>query len=186
MDEQWNEQWKEWDAEEDEDTHLKPIPVHLYSVFEDGPFSLCSICQKPLITEDGGKIYEIKKIYKGKNVIFECAICHECGQDLLSEYSLESVEAIRGYFNENFIPGLSLLECHFCGKTRDPEVSSASVMAVCLGDCLVEQPVCMCDPCAELINDSLSKKTQDVNGDFLRDYFPGVPAEWQDSPIISL
>jgi len=185
MDDDW--EWEEWyvESEDSGGPVLGPIPAHLYSVYEDGPFTLCSICSEPLSTDEGDKLYEVKKVYRGRRVIFECAICHRCGHKLLAEYSKESLNAIRGFFEEHFKPGLSLLECHFCEAERDPDTADASVMAVCVGDRLVQQPVCMCDGCNERVNGCLSKKTQDVNGDFIRDYFPGIPAEWQDSPMVS-
>jgi hypothetical protein len=180
----------EWEdaapGDEMEDDQLRPIPAHLYSVYEDGPFSVCSICTEPLAAEEGNRLYELKKVYRGRNVIFECAICHECGHRLLSEYSRESIENIKNFFEEKFTPGLSIFECHFCGAPRDLDASAVSIMAVCIGPNLVQQPVCMCDPCTEEINERLSQKTQEINGEFLSTYFPGIPAEWQDSPIIHL
>ncbi len=165
---------------------LTPIPQHLFSVFEDGPFSVCSVCDRPLCGEDGNRLYEIKKAYRGSNVVFECAICHECGLSLLADYSKESIAAIRKFFAARFKHGLTIFECHFCGKPRNPETSEASVMAVCVGKNLVQPPICMCDPCGEILNSSLSSRTRDVNRGFLRDNFPGIPADKADSPVIAV
>lgn len=43
----------------------------------------------------------------------------------------------------------------------------------------------MCDGCNERLQDCLSRKTRDVQDDFVRDNFPGVPADLDLSPSFS-
>ena len=68
-----------------------PIPEELRCTFTDGPFTQCSVCGKPLV--DVG-IYEIQKVFRAKECVFELAMCHGCLQSIASEYSEESKDAI--------------------------------------------------------------------------------------------
>jgi hypothetical protein len=43
----------------------------------------------------------------------------------------------------------------------------------------------MCDSCSERLQEKLSRKTRDTQGDFLNDHFPGVPADLDLSPTLS-
>ena len=60
------------DAEQPLETEPPEIPEELHSFYEEGLFRKCTICDKDL--EHLG-LYEVQKVYRNKEVIFETAIC---------------------------------------------------------------------------------------------------------------
>ena len=77
----------------------QPIPELLHSVFEKGPFKTCCVCSKVLTD---GRLYEIQKVFKGREAIFEMAICHGCGEEVAQEFSDESKENMKKFLVDNF------------------------------------------------------------------------------------
>ena len=69
-------------AEQPFETEPLEIPSELHSFYEEGRFRKCTICDKDL--QHLG-LYEVQKVYRDKEVIFETAICQACGEDLSKE-----------------------------------------------------------------------------------------------------
>jgi hypothetical protein len=89
-----------------------PIPSLLHTVYESGPIKTSTVCGEVLTD---GRLYEIQKVYRGKEAVFEMAVCHKCGENVSKEFSEESMENIKGYLISNFKPTLEPQHCHFCG-----------------------------------------------------------------------
>jgi hypothetical protein len=158
-----------------------PIPDLLHSVYEKGPFSRCTVCDGDLA---GDTLYEIQKVFRGREVVFEMAVCQQCAEGLVREFSEESLANIHGFLRENFRPSATPTHCHFCGFPRDL-IQSFSVAGACRGSSLILPSFLMCETCTERLQEKLSRKTRDVQGDFIRDHFPGVPADLDLSPSFS-
>ncbi|MHC5039866.1 MAG: hypothetical protein ACYTHM_21375, partial [Planctomycetota bacterium] len=142
-----------------------------------GLFSKCSVCERPLL--EGESLYEIQKVFRGTEVVFEYAVCQPCGMNLMKSYSKESIRTLQEFFETRFHPDDDHSHCHFCGAERLEGKEDVSILALCLGNLLVTPPVVICGACNESINEKLSKKTRESYGDFIETYFPGVPAGWE-------
>ncbi|MBI4601914.1 MAG: hypothetical protein HY721_08125 [Planctomycetes bacterium] len=158
----------------------KPIalPSELYSFCEEGPFQACSACCRSL--GDGG-LYQVQKVIRGKEVIFEMAICEACAQGLCCEFSEESLQAIKGFLLSSFKPSPETCHCHFCGFPR-PLLSGYTLVGTCSSRFLVVPTILLCDRCGEQLQARISNKTREVQEDFVRSTFPGVPADMDVSP----
>lgn len=81
------------------------IPEDFYATDTDLPFNKCISCHKNLLIQ--GTLYYIEKAYKRypkfntKDVIFEYAMCSDCYQEVIQEFSSESKEKIITYFEQN-------------------------------------------------------------------------------------
>jgi hypothetical protein len=155
-----------------------PIPRELHSVYEEGPFTSCNVCGESLAD---GRLYEIQKVYRGKQVVFELGICHNCGENVAREFSEESLEAMKGFLLCNFKLTLEARHCHFCGLPRSV-TPNYTIVGACRESSLIFPTLVMCEKCSEGLQDRLSRKTRDTQGDFIRDHFPGVPADLDLSP----
>ena len=162
---------------EEPQEELEEIPPLLHSLYEEGPFRKCSICERPLL--EGETLYEIQKIWRGRETVFEYAICQPCGMELVKSYSKESLDRIREFFESRFQPDGEEARGHFCRREARPGRDDLSMMAMCMGAFLLAPPVVICDPCNESLNEKLSKKTRESYGDFIDTHFPGVPVEWE-------
>lgn len=154
------------------------IPPELHSVYEEGPFTHCSICGDCLTD---GRLYEIQKVYRGKQAIFEMGICHACGETIAQEFSKESLDAMKGFLLCNFRPNLETHHCHFCGFPRGL-IPNYTIVGACRQSFLVFPALVMCEKCSESLQGRLSQRTRDTQDDFVRDHFPGVPADLDLSP----
>ena len=155
-------------------------PEELHSFAEEGPFRKCTICDKDL--EHLG-LYEVQKVYRDKEVIFETAICQACGEDLSREMSSESMETMKGFMLCNFTPTEEPDHCHFCSYPK-ALFDNFTVIGACRELSLLLPLIIMCEKCSEELQGQLSEKTRDIQGDFIRDHFPGVPADLDLSPSV--
>ena len=160
----------------------QPIPDLLHSVYEKGPFRTCCMCGHVLTD---GRLYEIQKVYRGKEAIFEMAICHGCGEGVACEFSRESMENMKKFFLANFRPSPEPSHCHFCGFPR-ALVPNFTIVGMCKEHSILLPSVIMCEKCSERLQEKLSRKTREAQGDFIRDNFPGVPEGLDVSPSPSL
>lgn len=156
------------------------IPAELHSVFEGGPFRVCNVCEQVLVQKD---LYEIQKVFRGKECVFEMAICRACGENLAREFSEESIAAIKGFLLCNYrSSGESEPQhCQFCGFPRRL-FRNFTLYGACRDQSLVFPALLMCEKCGERLGQKLSRKTRDVQGEFVRDHFPGIPADFEFSP----
>jgi len=159
----------------------QPIPELLHSVYEKGPFRTCCVCGHRLLD---GRLYEIQKVFRGKEAIFEMAICHECGEGVAREFSEESMENMKKFLMENFKPAGEPTHCHFCGFPR-ALVPNFTIVGMCREKSLLVPSIVMCEKCSESLQGKLSRKTREAQGDFIRDNFPGVPEGLDVSPAPS-
>jgi len=159
------------------------IPPLLHSVYEEGPFTQCSVCDTSLLEE--GVLYEIQKVFRGAEVIFECAVCGSCAAGLIQAYSKESLKVMQEFFESSFRPDNGPDRCHFCGGDGRAGRDDVVVMGMCMGPVLMAPPVVICEACGESLNERLSKKTKESYGEFIENNFPGVPAEWE-APVAPL
>ncbi len=154
------------------------IPSELHSFYDKGPFRSCTVCGGDL---SSGCLYEIQKVYRGKEVIFEMAICQTCGEAICQEFSEESMAAMKGFLLSSFKPSRETCHCHFCGFPR-PLSSGYTLVAACRASALIVPAIVLCDRCGEKLQARLSKKTKESQEDFIRNNFPGVPAEMDLNP----
>ncbi len=159
----------------------QPIPDLLHSVYEKGPFRACCMCGHHLAD---GRLYEIQKVFRGKEAIFEMAICHGCGEDVAREFSQESMENMKQFLVANFRPSPEPSHCHFCGFPR-ALVHDFTIVGMCRQTSLLLPSIIMCEKCSERLQGKLSRKTREAQGDFVRDHFPGVPEGLDVSPAPS-
>jgi hypothetical protein len=160
----------------------QPIPDLLHSVYEKGPFKTCCVCGQVLTD---GRVYEIQKVYRGKEAIFEMAICHGCGEDVSHEFSRQSMENMKQFLLENFKPGQEPTHCNFCGFPRRLR-ENYTIVGMCQESSLLVPSIIMCEKCSEGVQENLSWKTRDAQGGFIRDNFPGVPEGLDVSPAPTL
>lgn len=157
-----------------------PIPRRLHSVYANGPFTHCVDCKQNLI--EPPQFYEVQKVYKGREVIFEYALCNSCGEKLMKEYSKESLTNLQQYFIEHYWPSLDIEQCQLCHNDSFEEYS---LMSMCRGSSMLALFV-ICHQCTESLEQLLSEKTRKVMGDFVDDKFPGVPAEFDLLPLLKI
>ena len=180
-----------------------PIPKVFFPFLEDEPFQTCAVCQRQLLTPEVD--YLIEKTYKGAEVICEYAICLDCGQDMSTELSAESMMRIRAHMEERvdlLDRGKRLTEAspdqiepwlencvltgtrqedtdvyHICGHFRGPDL----VLSI--------YPFMICGAAMNDMAVLLSKKTKETLDDFT-DKFLGMPPEYKDlfddAPVLLL
>lgn len=169
-----------------DEAHVRPletsrpirIPLELHSFSEKGPFRVCTVCKEDL---SKGCLYEIQKIYRGKEVVFEMAVCRTCGEVVCKEFSEESLEALKGFLLSSFKPSPETCHCHFCGFPR-PLISGYTLVAACCAGSLVAPAIILCDHCGEKLQSKLSPKMREAIDAFIRKNFPGVPPDLDLNP----
>ncbi len=154
------------------------IPEELFSAYENGPFKTCTVCSESL---SDGRLFEVQKVYRGSECVFEMGVCHGCGEGVSREFSEESLEAMKGFLLCNFKPTTDAHHCHFCGFPRSM-FSNYTIIGACREEFLIFPSIVMCEKCGDGLQERLSQKTRDVQGDFVQDFFPGVPADLDLSP----
>jgi hypothetical protein len=155
------------------DEERVPIPPELFSAYEAGPFRACSVCSSPF--SESGCLYEIQKVFRGREAIFEMAVCERCGHEVCREFSHESLETLKEFFTGNFKPSPRADHCHFCGLPRST-LMDCTVMGICRGSSLIAPSCVLCERCGENLQARLSQKTREAQQDFIGRTFPGVPA----------
>lgn len=177
------------EAEEQINPRFEPIPEEFYPFLENKPFSKCLCCETKLL--DGKSSYVIQKSYAGKEVVFEYAICETCYNQLSSEISNESLEAVQKFIHHRieFGRGVQLLKeggqgCHawtesciLCHKKKDDK-SKHTELAFCHGKNIIlcDLPVMICESCEFEYQKQLSKKTRERLDDFIGSNFDCPPA----------
>ncbi|NUM36751.1 MAG: hypothetical protein HUU50_19585 [Candidatus Brocadiae bacterium] len=159
-----------------------PIPQEYYSCYSKEAFCACTGCEKDLFSPP--QMYEIQKVYKGKEAIFEYALCEECGQNLLKEYSKESLKAIEKYFLENMKPDAIDEECRLCKKEKK-SLYEYSIMSLNHGTEMYYDFL-LCGSCLEGMAELLSEKTKKAISDFTAAKFPGIPADFSPLPVFQI
>ena len=159
----------------------EPVPELLHSAYDKAAFSSCTICSKSL---EACGLYEIQKVFHGTEAVFEMAICQACGEALAREFSEESIASVHRFLLGNYRPSENCQHCNFCGLPRGL-IPNFTALGVCRSESLVVPTIIVCERCTEGLQEKLSKKTRDVQGDFIGDHFPGVPEGLDLSPSLS-
>ena len=110
-------------------------------------------------------------------------VCHSCGESIAREFSEESLEAIKGFLFSRFKPTLESHHCNFCGFPRSM-IKDYTVVGACRESLLYFPSIVMCEKCSESLQERLSQKTRDIQGDFIQEHFPGVPCDLDLSPAL--
>jgi uncharacterized protein with PIN domain len=161
----------------------EPIPHLLFSAFLDGPFRSCSICGEDLM--QGTVPYQIQKVWRNREVVFEMAICSRCSMDLLRSFSEESMRKMQEYFHEHYRADERTSVCHFCAKDLG-DGGECEIGAACSMSYLLRPVVVVCADCNAKVQENLSRKTREAWGDFRDRNFPGVPMamEPRNTPLL--
>jgi hypothetical protein len=159
-----------------------PIPPDLHSFLTGGPFRTCTVCGCGL-TNAG--LYEIQKVYRGSEVVFEMALCQTCSEGLSREFSKESIDALKGFLVSSFQPSPETRQCHFCAFPR-ALANGYTLVGACRAETLLLPLIVLCDTCGEKLQSLLSKKTRACQDDFIQNNFPGVPADVDFSPTLGV
>ena len=156
-----------------------PIPEELWSDYLEAPFQECTVCGRPL----DDVLYEIQKVSNGRETILEIACCFHCSQALASEYSRESMEAIRNFLASRLDLDRGEGLCNLCGEpfSRAPTVS---VWGLSSRGNLLLPVIHVCGFCEEAMQELLSEKTRKARDDFINRTFPGVPADLDLAPTV--
>lgn len=158
-----------------------PVPEELWSDYLEAPFEACTACGGPLA--EG--LYEIQKVSNQRETILEMALCLRCGQSLATEYSTQSMEAIRSFLAEHLDLSRAVGLCSICGSPV-VQAPTSSVWALCSQQRLVLPTIHVCSSCEEAIQELMSQKTRGAHDEFLNRTFPGVPADLDLAPKIVL
>ena len=156
------------------------VPDDLHSDYVGGAFETCSICDQAL---PAAEAYEVQKVMRAGECIFEMAICLRCVRGLMKDYSEESL-AVIAEIGEQGIGRASRGSCEFCSVPREG-VHEYTSIAVCRTDFLLTPLITLCEECVDGLHAKLSKTTRDRFEEFIRDNFPGVP-EGMDLPVTTL
>jgi len=176
------------------DEHI-PVPSVFHSLYHEGPFRHCLICDAELIESDTQ--YVIERSFAGAEPVYEYAMCFNCCESLAEELSPESRQRIEAHFDERvdlFSRREELLEvstqevdpwidrCLLTGRSRE-ECRTRTIYGHCQGDSLLFSylPYMISDAAMGEIAKLLSKKTQERLGDFTDQYL-GMPPELLDQP----
>lgn len=160
--------------------HFGEVPEDLHSTYLGGEFRQCSICDCAL---PDASAYEVQKVMRGDECVFEMAICLGCAQNLMREYSEESLAVLSGLSSR--VTGRAPRgSCEFCSVPREG-VDEYTSIAVCRAGTMLTPMITLCYDCVDSLHAELSQATRDTFGEFIRDNFPGVP-EGLDLPVTSL
>jgi hypothetical protein len=183
---------------------LLPVPRPFWSAFTEQPFESCVDCGQPLANSP---VHVIQKRFVGGEAVFEMAICENCRQTLVSEYSTETRENI-----EQYMAGDGALRSRL--EELPPEIRDdpEQMLKHCMDQCVVcqtprehchkytlagggshldlivqvtplgQSPVMVCDRCEMGLQDLISAQTRDRWNRFVEENFDGPPGVEMDSP----
>lgn len=171
---------------------MSRIPHLFHSLEHDEPFQTCLACERHFL--DIAEPYSITKAYRGAECVFEYALCQSCRQEVSSEFSPASRETIERFFEkrvdlparaekigsvQNHAPWLA--HCLTCQSPLE-QLQEYVIAAMARGNEMLYSPYPMmvCGSCEKMIQSSLSKSTRERWDGFIRDHFPGPPADALD------
>ena len=174
------------------------IPDILHSEYSGEPFSRCIDCGANLLlplapsTDEDAPLgfYQIAKHFVAGEAVFEFALCCVCTEQLQSEFSEETRQALYNHmsakqaellFNSPWLLDDPLACCRFCGKERE-ECSRYSISAICMQAALLHGPgpMMVCEECELQFNELISETTRKRWDRFIEENFdfpPGVDSQ---------
>jgi len=150
------------------------IPPEFHSEYEGRPFQSCTRCGEMLAEIAEG--YQIFKLYRRGEPIYEYALCHPCHAGVVREFSAESRNRLEEFHRARVSLNLGRWRCAVCGNTREEDPAMEfSVTGACQGRRLVHD-VMICGVCRHEMQALLSQHTREVWDRFVDENLPGVPA----------
>lgn len=150
------------------------IPREFHSEYEDRPFQSCNRCGEMLAEIEGG--YQIFKLYRGGEPIYEYALCHPCHAGVVREFSEDSRRRLEAFHAQRVSLNLGRWKCAVCGNARGEEgAEEYSITGACQGRRLVHE-LMICGACRQEMQSVLSPHTREVWDRFVEENLPGVPA----------
>lgn len=181
--------------------HFEPVPELFQSTDSGKPFERCSMCDRYLLDYDTNYVIEKAfRSYKGfdaRETVFEYALCYDCRDTLIAEFSKESMERIRDYFSRRVDVDerrRRLINEAPDGVTLEPWVSNCLISGEPTAEMEEFQVFCECDGPFMLygyspyvlggnvmdeVADLLSAKTLDELNGFADDVL-GLPPELEE------
>ena len=163
-----------------EDESQPMIPEEFYSDYEERPFVTCTRCGERLQDFEDG--YQVAKMYRRGEAIFEYAMCHPCHVNMMDEVSEESRDRLEAFQAEHLQLNLGRQFCAVCGVSKDDIPDQEYSLAGIFEGLALVHSLTICGGCTEHMNSLLSQATRDVWRDFINDNFPGVPADALPDP----
>ena len=158
---------------EDLEHSLAPLDPVFHSFLLDGPFEECLACSKKL----ADTTYLIHKNWVGTEVVFEYAMCYQCGEKLHEEMSRESMLRVTEYLDKNRRLEGTYDGCNCCEKPLG-DCNEYSINAVCVGQKMdsMHYPMMICGDCNMKVQEMLSQKTRDRRDRFVGEHFDCPPS----------
>ena len=154
---------------------IDDIPSEFHSEYEGRPFQSCTRCGEMLMEIAEG--YQIFKLFRRGEPIYEYALCHSCHAGLVREFSVESRHRLEEYHRQRVSLNLGRRTCAVCGDSRgDVAGAEFSITGACHGRRLVHEMM-ICGGCRLEMQSLLSQQTRDVWDRFVDENLPGVPAD---------
>ena len=177
------------------------VPPIFQSTESGQPFDRCAACDKYLLDDDSQYVIEKAfRSYRGfdaRETVFEYALCVDCRDDLMSEFSEESSQRIRAYFESRIdheARRQRLLTADVTEASLSPWISSCIVSGEPVEDLDEYQVYCECmgpymlytyapfligGKVMDEVADLLSNKTLDELNGFADDIL-GLPPELEE------
>jgi len=147
------------------------IPPELQSDYEGRPFRCCTRCGESLADVPEG--YQLFKLFRHGEAIYEYALCHPCHAGLLADFSQESRQRFAEFHAQRVTLNLGTGRCAVCGNGRE-EDEEHSLTGACQGTAL-RHALMICGPCRREMQSLLSKQTRGVWERFVEENLAGAP-----------
>lgn len=170
--------------------NLREIPPIFYNSDTGAPIERCLVCDSYLLSEVDYIIEKSMVNYPSAgttDLIWEFAICMDCMDSVMSDYSKESHQAMNEYFmdnmnlsrqhilagKQNFDVNEWLKECIITGKSQ-AECSQFQLCLQCTGELAVfdRTPFMISDEAMDAVTQLLSNATIDAMNKFRDKHFP--------------
>ena len=151
------------------------IPREFHSDYEDRPFQSCSRCGEMLEEIPGG--YQIFKLVRRGETLYEYVLCHPCHTGVVNEFSEESRERLAEFHVQRVSLNLGRWRCAVCGNARGEDGEEEfSITGACQGRRLIHD-LMACGACRREMQSLLSPETRKVWERFVAENLPGVPSD---------
>ncbi len=153
-------------------TRKSDIPPELHSEYEGRPFRSCTRCGESLADVPEG--YQLYKLFRRGEAIYEYALCHPCHAGLLADFSEESRRRLAEFHAQRVTLHLGPRRCAVCGNGRE-EDEEYSLTAACERAGL-RHALMICGPCRREMQALLSRSTREVWDRFVSENLAGAPS----------